>query len=185
MLVLGIVNWFAYARKHYHGPRLELWDFCFSVIQRSIGSIRIVSSLCSSFLYISIRLVSPSLLPQYSQNQLATSETETLCYKLFPLVALLRYGQLIGVYLATTGCIYFVAMSRHFYHVNSGNRGLLEPTKYTKWLLSHVRAAALLTIVSASGRSAVHSDSDHEITCDRAWASFPSRLHEVVFGVLY
>ncbi|KAK6835475.1 hypothetical protein RU639_002169 [Aspergillus parasiticus] len=24
MLVLGIVNWFAYARKHYHGPRLEL-----------------------------------------------------------------------------------------------------------------------------------------------------------------
>ncbi|KAE8385571.1 amino acid/polyamine transporter I [Aspergillus alliaceus] len=24
MLILGIVNWFAYARKHYHGPRLEL-----------------------------------------------------------------------------------------------------------------------------------------------------------------
>ncbi|KAB8070544.1 amino acid/polyamine transporter I [Aspergillus leporis] len=24
MLILGIANWFAYARKHYHGPRLEL-----------------------------------------------------------------------------------------------------------------------------------------------------------------
>lgn len=24
MLVIGVVNWFAYARKHYHGPRLEI-----------------------------------------------------------------------------------------------------------------------------------------------------------------
>lgn len=24
MLVIGVANWFAYARKHYHGPRLEI-----------------------------------------------------------------------------------------------------------------------------------------------------------------
>jgi hypothetical protein len=24
MLLLGLANWYAYARKHYHGPRLEM-----------------------------------------------------------------------------------------------------------------------------------------------------------------
>jgi choline transport protein len=24
MLILGVINWFVYARKWYHGPRLEL-----------------------------------------------------------------------------------------------------------------------------------------------------------------
>lgn len=24
MLIIGVANWFAYARSHYHGPRLEM-----------------------------------------------------------------------------------------------------------------------------------------------------------------